>query len=212
MDVLKHLTMPATIIQTSTTYNSFMYLSLPMPCVKGPSKTSLQSCLDAFVKEEVLSGTEAWYGVALFYGIVLMSFTRHCPHCKTLRNATKQLSLSRLPPILLIHLKRFSHKGVFTDKIETVVDFPLKGLDLTNYMPPALPPGMHNGSANGIGGDDPRVQTPPYKYDLYGVTNHFGNLSNGHCELYRCCYVTFCQHFRVSRYRFYRFSWRMGIL
>ncbi|KAG2057642.1 cysteine proteinase [Suillus hirtellus] len=148
--------------KTSTTYNSFMYLSLPMPSVKGLSKTSLQSCLDAFVKEEVLSGTEAW----------------HCPHCKTLRNATKQLSLSRLPPILLIHLKRFSHKGVFTDKIETVVDFPLKGLDLTNYMPPALPPGMHNGSANGIG--DPRVQTPPYKYDLYGVTNHFGNLSNGH--------------------------------
>lgn len=150
--------------KTSTTYNSFMYLSLPMPSVRGPSKISLQSCLDAFVKEEVLAGTEAW----------------HCPHCKTLRNATKQLSLSRLPPILLIHLKRFSHKGVFTDKIETVVDFPLRGLDLTNYMPPALPPGMHNGSANGIGTDDPRVQTPPYKYDLYGVTNHFGNLSNGH--------------------------------
>jgi len=65
--------MPATIMQTSTTYNSFMYLSLPMPSVKGPSKTSLQSCLDAFVKEEVLSGTEAWYGIAQFYGIVLMS-------------------------------------------------------------------------------------------------------------------------------------------
>ncbi|KAG1812891.1 uncharacterized protein BJ212DRAFT_438172 [Suillus subaureus] len=153
--------------KTSTTYNSFMYLSLPVPSVKGPSKTSLQLCLDAFVKEEVLSGTEAW----------------HCPYCKTLRNATKQLSLSRLPPILLIHLKRFSHKGVFTDKIETVVDFPLKGLDLTNYMPPALPPGMRN-SGNGIGGDDPRVQTPPYKYDLYGVTNHFGNLSNGHYTAY----------------------------
>jgi len=50
-----------------------MYLSLPIPSVEGPSKTSLQSCLDAFVKEEVLSGTEAWYGVAQFYDIVLMS-------------------------------------------------------------------------------------------------------------------------------------------
>lgn len=60
-------------MQTSTTYNSFMYLSLPMPSVKGLSKTSLQSCLDAFVKEEVLSGTEAWYSVAQSYGIVLMS-------------------------------------------------------------------------------------------------------------------------------------------
>ncbi|OAX40329.1 cysteine proteinase [Rhizopogon vinicolor AM-OR11-026] len=148
--------------KTSTTYNSFMYLSLPMPSLKGPSKTSLQSCLDAFVKEEVLAGSEAW----------------HCPHCKTLRRATKQLSLSRLPPILLIHLKRFSHKGMFTDKIETVVDFPLKGLDLTNYMPPAPPPGV--APVNGMGTDDPRVQMPPYKYDLYGVTNHFGSLSNGH--------------------------------
>ncbi|KAG1857326.1 hypothetical protein DFJ58DRAFT_726903 [Suillus subalutaceus] len=165
--------------KTSTTYNSFMYLSLPVPSVKGPSKTSLQLCLDAFVKEEVLSGTEAWYGVAQFYGIVLMSLlgtVRIAKLCVTPPNSSQ---LSRLPPILLIHLKRFSHKGVFTDKIETVVDFPLKGLDLTNYMPPALPPGMCN-STNGIGGDDPRVQTPPYKYDLYGVTNHFGNLSNGH--------------------------------
>jgi len=28
--------------------------------------------------------------------------------------------------------------------------------------------------------DDPRTQLPPYRYDLYGVTNHFGNLTSGH--------------------------------
>lgn len=28
--------------------------------------------------------------------------------------------------------------------------------------------------------EDPRAQMPPYRYDLYGVTNHSGNLSNGH--------------------------------
>jgi len=72
---------------------------------------------------------------------------------------------------------------MFTDKIETVVDFPLKGLDLTNYMPPAPPPGAGVHKVNGTSADDPRVQMPPYKYDLYGVTNHFGSLSNGHCEL-----------------------------
>ena len=48
-----------------------------------------------------------------------ISLPRNCPHCKTLRKATKRLSLSRLPPVLLIHLKRFSAKGPFTDKIET---------------------------------------------------------------------------------------------
>ncbi|KAH7890898.1 hypothetical protein F5I97DRAFT_1975992 [Phlebopus sp. FC_14] len=152
---------------TSTTYNSFMYLSLPIPPVRGPSKVSLESCLDAFVKEEVLEKSEAW----------------HCPKCKGLRKATKRLSLSRLPPILLIHLKRFSVKGPFTDKIETVVDFPLKALDLTNYMPPPLPPSTLKSSVNGTGpkaDDDPRTQMPPYSYDLYAVTNHFGNLGNGH--------------------------------
>ncbi|KAF8839000.1 cysteine proteinase, partial [Paxillus ammoniavirescens] len=152
---------------TSTTYNSFMYLSLPIPSPKSQSKVSLYSCLNAFVKEEVLEKSEAW----------------HCPKCKALRKATKNLSLSRLPPVLLIHLKRFSVKGPFTDKIETVVDFPLRGLDLTNYMPPPLPPDMLKGCGNPSRANvnsDPRVQVPPYRYDLYGVTNHFGSLSNGH--------------------------------
>ena len=105
---------------------------------------------------------------------------RHCPHCKTLRTATKRLSLSRLPPVLLIHLKRFSAKGPFTDKVETFVEFPLRGLDLTNDMPPPLPPGADKGRIV-VAPDDPRSQIPPYRYNLYGVTNHTGNLSSGHC-------------------------------
>ncbi|OJT09766.1 Ubiquitin carboxyl-terminal hydrolase 8 [Trametes pubescens] len=151
--------------KTSTTYNTFMYLTLPVPPKSGNTKVPLQQCIDAFVKEEVMDKSDAW----------------HCPHCKTLRKATKRLSLSRLPPVLLIHLKRFSAKGPFTDKIETTVEFPLKGLDLTNYMPPPLPPGVSGGSP--VQPDDPRYQNPPYRYDLYGVTNHFGSLSTGHCGL-----------------------------
>ncbi|KAI0042737.1 cysteine proteinase [Auriscalpium vulgare] len=150
---------------TSTTYNTFMYLSLPIPASKH-SKLTLQHCLDAFVKEEVMEKTDAW----------------NCPKCKALRKATKQLSLSRLPPVLLIHLKRFSFKGPFTDKIEKLIDFPLKGLDLTSYLPPPLPAGVDRGhlGMQTLGADDPRLQIPPYKYDLYGVTNHFGSLSSGH--------------------------------
>ncbi|OBZ73629.1 Ubiquitin carboxyl-terminal hydrolase 8 [Grifola frondosa] len=148
--------------KTSTTYNAFMYLTLPIPTGRRLSKVSLQHCLDTFFKEEVMEKSDAW----------------HCPHCKTLRKATKHMSLSRLPPVLLIHLKRFSAKGPFTDKIETFVDFPLKSLDLTNYMPPPLPPGVSGGTQSSP--DDPRSQLPPYRYDLYGVTNHFGTLSTGH--------------------------------
>jgi len=149
--------------KTSTTYNSFMYLSLPIPSTKN-SKVDIQQCLDAFVKTEVMEKADAW----------------NCPRCKTLRRATKTLSLSRLPPVLLIHLKRFSFKGPFTDKIEKHVDFPLRGLDLTNYMPPPLPPGADRAGTQTYPLDDPRLQIPPYRYDLYGVTNHFGSLSSGH--------------------------------
>lgn len=149
--------------KTSTTYNTFMYLSLPIPSTKT-SKFDIQQCLDAFVRTEVMEKSDAW----------------NCPRCKTLRKATKTLSLSRLPPVLLIHFKRFSFKGPFTDKIEKHIDFPLKGLDLTNYMPPPLPPGVDRTGMQMYQPDDPRSQIPPYKYDLYAVTNHFGSLSSGH--------------------------------
>ncbi|KAJ7724420.1 hypothetical protein B0H14DRAFT_2410768 [Mycena olivaceomarginata] len=65
---------------------------------------------------------------------------RNCPKCKTKQRAAKQLSLERLPPILIIHLKRFEIHGRFSDKIDTFVDFPSKSLDLTNFMPPPRPP------------------------------------------------------------------------
>jgi ubiquitin carboxyl-terminal hydrolase 8 len=45
--------------QTSTTYNSFMYLSLPIPSTKT-SKVDIQQCLDAFVRTEVMEKSDAW--------------------------------------------------------------------------------------------------------------------------------------------------------
>jgi len=51
---------------------------------------------------------------------------------------------------------------------------------LTNYMPPPLPPGADRAGTQTYPLDDPRLQIPPYRYDLYGVTNHFGSLSSGH--------------------------------
>jgi len=169
---------------TSTSYESFMSLSLPIPGERNTSKVTLYQCLDAFVKPEVLEKSEMW----------------NCPRCKTLRQATKQLSLSRLPPVLLIHLKRFSIKGPFTDKLETFVDFPTKGLDLSNYMPPPLPPGADKAQLPPARPDDPRSQNPPYRYDLYGVTNHFGSLSSGHYTAFVASHGSWlsCDDSRVS--------------
>ncbi|KAF9560109.1 cysteine proteinase [Agrocybe pediades] len=152
--------------KTSTTYNVFSILSLPIPHGRS-GKVPIERCLDAFFNEEILEKDDAW----------------DCPQCKTKRRASKKLSLARLPPVLMIHLKRFEANGRFSDKIDTFVDFPMKNLDLTNYMPPPLPPGVDKSQLNGgmpMSLDDPQTQLPPYRYELYGVTNHYGNLTGGH--------------------------------
>jgi len=67
-----------------------------------------------------------------------------------------------------------------------LVDFPLNSLDLTGYMPVPVPPGLDKsskgmyGTSAPLSPEDSRRQTPPYKYDLFGVTNHYGTLSSGH--------------------------------
>ncbi|KAI8330223.1 hypothetical protein BC941DRAFT_186274 [Chlamydoabsidia padenii] len=139
---------------TSTTYNTFMSLSLPIPSNKrtklSGSGVSLYQCLDFFVKEEILEKSEAW----------------RCPKCQKLRKASKTLTLSKLPDVLLIHLKRFSFDGPFRNKLETSVDFPTKNLDLTRYVPKTMIP--------------PHSNPPILNYDLYAVSNHYGSLTGGH--------------------------------
>jgi ubiquitin carboxyl-terminal hydrolase 8 len=143
---------------TSTTYNPFMYLSLPIPVVNR--HFTLLDCLHEFTKEEVLDGDDAW----------------HCPNCKAPRRATKRLTITRLPPILIIHLKRFTNQGRWRDKLNTPIRFPLTDLNLTEYVPPPLPPEEM---------DKHDVQptaetTSPFIYDLYGIANHYGTLHGGH--------------------------------
>ena len=73
-------------------------------------------------------------------------------------NVKKQYSFWKFPKIIVIILKRFSMDG--TNKITDLIDFPLENLDLSKYVK-----GYHSDS---------------YKYDLYGVCNHVGNVSGGH--------------------------------
>ena len=113
---------------------------------------------------------------------------RNCPRCKVPRRATKTLTISRLPPVLLIQLKRFStQNGVFWDKSETPVIYPVKGLDLSRYVHSRQPTGKEDVN-------DPRTQMAPFRYDLYGVSNHMGNLSSGHCESPPSCPRLGCLH------------------
>ncbi|KAJ9103206.1 hypothetical protein QFC21_002629 [Naganishia friedmannii] len=146
--------------KTSTTYDAFMYLSLPVP--QGKQKVVLYQLIDNFVQTEVMENDDAW----------------NCPRCKVPRKATKSLSIARLPPVLLIHLKRFTTtNGVFWDKSETPVIFPVKHLDLTRYIPPS--PAQLDGK-HPSGPVNPMSSTGPFLYDLFAISNHMGSLSNGH--------------------------------
>ncbi|KAI9357939.1 hypothetical protein DFJ73DRAFT_622487 [Zopfochytrium polystomum] len=138
-----------TCMKTSTTFNPFMYLSLPIPSVGGRA-VSLQDCLSKFVEPEILEGEDAWF----------------CPSCKAKRRTKKTLSIAKLPSILLVHLKRFYFQGPFKDKVETYVDFPVDGLDVSGFMPTYM---------TDVGGRKER-----FVYDLYAISNHMGTLTSGH--------------------------------
>ncbi|KAL9545985.1 hypothetical protein MBANPS3_006878 [Mucor bainieri] len=137
---------------TSTTYNTFMSLSLPIPSKKlRLSSVTLYQCLDYFVKEETLDKDDAW----------------RCPKCDKKRRATKQLTLTRLPDVLLLHLKRFSTDGHFRNKLDATVRCATRGLDLSGYVPMAMTP-------------SPPQDRPSFVYDLYAVSNHYGSINGGH--------------------------------
>ncbi|XP_041129476.1 ubiquitin carboxyl-terminal hydrolase 19-like isoform X5 [Polyodon spathula] len=112
---------------------------------------TLEHCLNLFTRPEVLAPEEAWY----------------CPKCKQHREASKQLMLWRLPNVLIIQLKRFSFRSfIWRDKINDMVDFPVRSLDLSNFC------------------NDQKDENQPPIYDLYGVINHYGGMIGGHYTAY----------------------------
>ncbi|KAJ3018546.1 ubiquitin-specific protease doa4 [Thoreauomyces humboldtii] len=140
--ILKSRLQCMTCGKTSTTFDTFMYLTLPIPTHNHQGKKGgpvyIQECLDKFVEEEILDGNDAW----------------RCPRCKVPRRTTKRLTIARLPVILLVHLKRFYFSGPFRDRVDTYVEFPLLNLDLTNYLGAPREPFVYDlyGVSNHFGG------------------------------------------------------------
>ncbi|GAB1605796.1 ubiquitin carboxyl-terminal hydrolase 8-like [Argonauta hians] len=99
----------------SITFQTFQYLSLPIPTT---TKCKLQDCLELFLKEEEMTGDSRW----------------NCPQCKRQRDTAKKMDIWKLPSVLLIGLSRFSHEGVWRHKLNTFVDFPIETLDMSNYV------------------------------------------------------------------------------
>jgi len=137
---------------------------------------SLEDCLDAFAEEEKIP--EAY-----------------CSKCKDFRVQTKRMSLWRLPPVVIIQLKRFQFTQHMRRKLRDFVKFPMEGLDLSRIMAKdgtSSPKNESNGedgenvankeveeedTSSHMNDDDGRSEK---LYDLYGVVHHQGALSGGH--------------------------------
>lgn len=111
---------------------------------------SLEDCLNLYLEEENLTGDNQWY----------------CEKCKEHTDATKKTDLWVLPPILIIHLKRFKCDayGRAGRKNNAALQYPITGWDLSKLI-------------RSRGGGTPL-------YDLYAVSNHLGSLGGGHYTAY----------------------------
>lgn len=110
-----------------------------------PDGIQIIECFKNFIKLEKLEANNEWF----------------CPDCKNHVKATKKMEIYNSPNILIIHLKRFKN----TTKIDTLVRFPLEGLDISDFV------------IN-------KSKEEKFVYDLFAVANHFGSMGFGHYTAY----------------------------
>lgn len=84
--------------------------------VAASRAVDLASCLRAFTSSERL---EQRY---------------HCDACRSAQPATKKLQIWKLPPILIVHLKRFQYVNNKWIKSQKVVNFPFQDFEPTEYL------------------------------------------------------------------------------
>uniref|UniRef100_A0A8B9RJK0 Ubiquitin carboxyl-terminal hydrolase n=1 Tax=Astyanax mexicanus TaxID=7994 RepID=A0A8B9RJK0_ASTMX len=119
-----------------------------MQAQKKKTTVALKECIELFTTMETLGEHDPWY----------------CPTCKKHQRATKKFDLWSLPRILVVHLKRFSYNRCWRDKLDTIVDFPIRDLNMSEFV------------------CDPKAA--PYVYDLVAVSNHYGGMGGGHYTAY----------------------------
>jgi len=137
----------------------------------GRGLITLEQCLEAFSKEERIP--EAY-----------------CSKCQEFRVQTKAMSVWRLPPVMIIHLKRFQFNQQIKRKLREYVHFPLEGLDFSEVVASDWSSQANDNDTDnddrkdGKGDDNFRPDSHDGRkeslYDLYAVVHHQGALSGGH--------------------------------
>lgn len=137
-----------TIIQSketkeqSFTFEPFSSINLAVASVKKTS-ISVDDCLGKYFTTENMIEDDQWSSPKAGYKVDAQRATR----------------IWRLPETLILSFKRFTMMG---DKIDTMIKFPLKDLDMSKYV---------------VG---PRLDKDLNKYDLTGIIVHYGILGGGH--------------------------------
>uniref|UniRef100_A0A669BQM9 Ubiquitin carboxyl-terminal hydrolase n=1 Tax=Oreochromis niloticus TaxID=8128 RepID=A0A669BQM9_ORENI len=145
----------------SRKFDPFLDLSLDIPSQfrqkrnkdQEPVPTcTLRDCLHSFTDLEELDDTELYY----------------CHKCKKRQKSTKKFWIQKLPKVLCLHLKRFHWTAFLRNKVDTYVEFPLKGLDMRGYLL------------------EPEKSLPgSCLYDLVAVVVHHGSgVGSGHYTAY----------------------------
>ncbi|XP_076985439.1 ubiquitin carboxyl-terminal hydrolase 4 isoform X5 [Tamandua tetradactyla] len=124
------------------------HVSMLQPQKKKKATVALRDCIELFTTMETLGEHDPWY----------------CPNCKKHQQATKKFDLWSLPKILVVHLKRFSYNRYWRDKLDTVVEFPVRALNMSEFVCD--------------------LSARPYVYDLIAVSNHYGAMGVGHYTAY----------------------------
>ncbi|NXR10752.1 UBP45 hydrolase, partial [Semnornis frantzii] len=149
--------------------NAFQTLS--QSYITSSKECSVQSCLYQFTSVELLMGNnkllcESCTERKQKYQKKTNGTEKKLEGVYT--NARKQLLISSVPAVLILHLKRFHQAGLSLRKVNRHVDFPLT-LDLAPFCAASC-----KNVAEGA-----RVL-----YSLYGIVEHSGSLRGGHYAAY----------------------------
>lgn len=107
----------------------------------------------------------------------------YCSKCREHRtNTLRKEEIWRLPPILIVHLKRFHFTAHSRRKLHTLVRFPLDDLNLGPYLAPR----DHQAAASSSdheeagGSSSSSCGGAMSEYRLYAVIHHVGAMTVGH--------------------------------
>eukprot|EP01062_Namystynia_karyoxenos_P037473 TRINITY_DN27270_c0_g1_i2.p1 TRINITY_DN27270_c0_g1~~TRINITY_DN27270_c0_g1_i2.p1 ORF type:complete len:783 (+),score=209.32 TRINITY_DN27270_c0_g1_i2:62-2410(+) len=120
-------------------------LSISIPDGGGAEGPSVMECLQRFAAPERLEGVEAV----------------HCPRCGQKQPCVRRIRISRLPPVLVVHLKRFEQDGQRLLKLHSPVRVPLR-------------------AELGWACTEGARAVAPTSYELFALIHHHGSISGGH--------------------------------